>query len=109
MNNEVFKKHQAETDNDVDLAYLVVHFTPQIVMNHPKYKEWMDRFSPSTHHLILNDANTCMGSISVHRIQYKLSMLSEDIFPLLGDMGTNIVDCGVSFLMNCLQSIQCIY
>lgn len=50
----------------------------------------MERFTPSTQHLILNDANTCLGSLSVHRIQYKLNLLSNDFFPMLGDTGTQI-------------------
>lgn len=50
----------------------------------------MERFSPSTQHLLLNDANTCLGSLSVYRIQYKLNLLSEELFPLLGNTGTQI-------------------
>ena len=33
-----------------------------------------------------------MGSSAVHRIQYKLNLLSNDFFPLLGDQGTEIID-----------------
>lgn len=47
----------------------------------------MDRFSVSTHHLVLNEDNTCMGSTAVHRIQYKLNSLEPFIFPLLKDPG----------------------
>nr|XP_008197361.1 PREDICTED: ribonuclease Z, mitochondrial isoform X2 [Tribolium castaneum] len=89
---EEFKKHQETATKDEDLAHTVVHFTPQKIINHPRYKEWVDKFSPSTHHLILNDSNTCMGSSAVHRIQYKLNLLSDDIFPLLGDKGTQTID-----------------
>lgn len=56
-----------------------------------RYREWVDKFSPSTQHLVLNDANSCMGSAAVHRIQYKLNLLHDDIFPLLGDHGTKIM------------------
>lgn len=31
-----------------------------------------------------------MGSIAVHRIQHKLNMLNEEIFPLLGDKGVQV-------------------
>lgn len=41
---------------------------------------------------MLNEMNTCMGSQAVHRIQHKLNLLSEDLFPLLGDKGTEISD-----------------
>lgn len=52
----------------------------------------MENFSASTQHMILNELNSCMGSQAVHRIQYKLNLLSEDFFPLLGDKGTEIVN-----------------
>ncbi|KAK4874327.1 hypothetical protein RN001_013687 [Aquatica leii] len=85
---EEFKKHQQNADSDDLFAYLVVHFTPEHIMCHPEYKRWMSLFSPSTHHLNLNDSNTCMGSESVHRIQYKLNLLHNNFFPLLGDHGS---------------------
>lgn len=66
---------------------MVVHFTPQEVVANPRYQEWMARFSPSTSHVIINDANSCMGSEAVHRIQYKLNHLNDNLFPLLGDNG----------------------
>lgn len=65
-----------------------------------RYQQWVDRFSPSTQHLVLNDANRCMGSAAVHRIQYKLNILSNDLFPLLGDGGTEI--CENNEVNNCL-------
>lgn len=41
---------------------------------------------------MLNEMNTCMGSEAVHRVQVKLNLLSEEIFPLLGDKGSDIID-----------------
>ena len=52
----------------------------------------MDDFSASTDHIPVNESNTCMGSMAVHRIQHKLNMLSPDIFPLLGDQGSPSVE-----------------
>lgn len=52
----------------------------------------MDDFSTDTHHIMLNEMNTCMGSLSVHRVQHKLNLLSNEIFPLLGDEGTETID-----------------
>lgn len=52
----------------------------------------MDDFPATTQHLMLNEMNTCMGSESVHRTQYKLNLLSEDIFPLLGEKGTQVIE-----------------
>ncbi|CAH1971818.1 unnamed protein product [Acanthoscelides obtectus] len=92
LNNESLKQHQRFAKSDDCVASLVVHFTAKEVMEHPSYKKWVDEFPPSTQHLVLNESNTCMGSLAVHRIQYKLNLLSEDMFPLLGDRGTPTVN-----------------
>lgn len=47
----------------------------------------MNLFPSKTYHLILNDENKCLGSTAIHRIQYKLNMLDEQIYPLLKDKG----------------------
>ncbi|XP_048520039.1 ribonuclease Z, mitochondrial isoform X2 [Dendroctonus ponderosae] len=86
--NPRMKKHQKFAQFDDDAACLVVHFTPKDVMELPLYKRWMEDFTPSTQHIQVNDSNSCMGSTAVHRIQYKLNLLSPDFFPLLGDRGT---------------------
>ncbi|KAK5641003.1 hypothetical protein RI129_009550 [Pyrocoelia pectoralis] len=90
-----FTKYQRTATDDTLLAYLVVHFTPSNIIAHSKYREWIDKFSPSTRHLVLNETNTCMGSESVHRVQYKLNLLHKDVFPLLGDNGSkyDLDDC----------------
>lgn len=104
---------------DADVATLVVHFTPAEVAQHPRqiflniksllvmlldffrYKKWMENFSASTQHMVLNEWNSCMGSQAVHRIQYKLNLLSEDFFPLLGEKGAEIVN-----EVNCINSFE---
>lgn len=88
LQEQEFRKYQQTCTDDNLLAYLVVHFTPSNIINHPKYREWIDKFSPSTQHLVLNETNTCMGSKSVHRVQYKLNLLHETVFPLLSDRGS---------------------
>lgn len=90
LESPAFTRHQASGGSDEDLAEVVVHFTPQKVLANPRYQEWMARFSPSTSHIILNEANSCMGSEAVHRIQYKLNLLSDSLFPLLRDTGIPI-------------------
>lgn len=108
LENADFKKHQMTATDEADVASLVVHFTPKNVTEHPKYepylksrfyfncmiffryKEWVDRFSASTHHMVLNESNTCMGSVAVHRIQRQLNMLHQEIFPILGDNGLQV-------------------
>lgn len=47
----------------------------------------MKLFPSETYHLLLNNENKCLGSTAIHRIQYKLNMLDENIFPLLKDNG----------------------
>ncbi|XP_065164662.1 ribonuclease Z, mitochondrial isoform X3 [Atheta coriaria] len=86
--SEAINQHKQLTAVEDNLAYLVVHFTPWDIVQHPRYQSWIDTFSPSTHHIFINEKNTCMGSIAVHRIQYKLNLLNKDFFPLLGDRGT---------------------
>lgn len=94
VGNSEFKKHQKFALNEEEVACLVVHFSPKDVMDLPEYIKWMDDFPPSTEHIFINETNTCMGSIAVHRIQYKLNMLSKDFFPLLTDGGTtSLVEC----------------
>ncbi|XP_069692325.1 ribonuclease Z, mitochondrial isoform X2 [Periplaneta americana] len=87
VNNPAFVKHQMTAVSDVDIAYLVVHFTPKFVMEDPRYQEWMKKFSPSTYQLVINESNSCMGSVAVHRIQHKLNLLHRGMFPLLQDKG----------------------
>lgn len=63
-----------------------------------RYQSWMKLFPSETYHLLLNNENDCLGSTAIHRIQYKLNMLDEIIFPLLKDSG---IPC--EFLKICLK------
>lgn len=64
-----------------------------------RYKEWMERFSASTQHIVLNDSNTCMGSVAVHRIQRQLNLLNQEIFPILGDNGLQVENVFLFFVL----------
>ena len=57
---------------------------------------WMEQFSPSTHQLVINESNSCMGSVAVHRIQHKLHLLHQGIFPLLQDKSIPLEDTACS-------------
>ncbi|KAF6198835.1 hypothetical protein GE061_006858 [Apolygus lucorum] len=85
VQNSAFSKYQVGQAGVDEMPMLVAHFSPRQIIENPKYKEWMEKFSPSTHHLILNEGNTCMGSSAVHRIQHKLNLLEPSVFPLLQD------------------------
>ncbi|GLG99578.1 Zinc phosphodiesterase ELAC protein 2, partial [Gryllus bimaculatus] len=100
VNNQLISQYQSSAVKEEDMASLIVHFTPQHVMTDPRYKNWMDKFSISTQHLILNEENSCMGSVAVHRVQYKLNLLHPHLFPLLGDksikLAENMLDSNLS-------------
>ncbi|KAG5890173.1 hypothetical protein JTB14_014340 [Gonioctena quinquepunctata] len=110
IGSKAFIKHQRSCNCDEEAANVVVHFTPRAVVNHPRYKQWIDEFLPSTQHIMLNEYNRCMGSQAVHRIQYKLNLLSNEIFPLLGDDGTEkieeIPDANAKKKQKCEDSIE---
>lgn len=52
-----------------------------------RYQGFMKTFSSDTQHLIVNDGNVCSGSMAIHRVQRKLNLVHEDIFPILKDNG----------------------
>ncbi|CAH1391023.1 unnamed protein product [Nezara viridula] len=79
--------HFQSPDKEENNPFLIVHFTPPEIMCHPIYKKWMEGFSLTTYHLLVNEANTCLGSTAVHRVQYKLNLIEPSFFPLLKDPG----------------------
>ncbi|BET01573.1 zinc phosphodiesterase [Nesidiocoris tenuis] len=79
-------RYQVGRASAEEMPMLIAHFAPSHIIENPKYKEWMDKFSTSTHHVILNESNSCMGSSAVHRIQHKLNLLEPTVFPLLNDV-----------------------
>lgn len=88
LEDKTLRAHQASACRDEDLAHLVVHFTCERILRSERYRSWLERFSPSTRHLVLNEANHCLGSASIHRQQYQLGSIAPDVFPLLrGTLG----------------------
>lgn len=96
LDSPTFAQYQSTATCEGDLAEVVVHFTPSQVIADSRYQEWMARFSPSTNHIFINGASSCMGSEAVHRIQYKLNHLSESLFPLLKDSGIPFKEAGTT-------------
>ncbi|KAK9888230.1 hypothetical protein WA026_000498 [Henosepilachna vigintioctopunctata] len=92
VSNKEFKKYQKFATDESMVAYVVVHFSPKRIVDDARYQSWMELFLPSTQHLILNETNSCMGSMAVHRIQHKLNMIHPDIFPLLKEHRTELTD-----------------
>lgn len=65
---------------------LVVHFSPQKVVNNNLYQTFVQQFPEKTQHIYLNcEQNTFSGYIAAHRIQYQLNLLNPEIFPLLSE------------------------
>ncbi|GAB0087583.1 Ribonuclease Z [Sergentomyia squamirostris] len=87
---KTFEKYQSSAECEENLASVVVHFTPSEIAERREYQEFIDKFSPSTKHIILNDRNNSSGNISAHRIQWQLNQLNDLVFPPLSE--TNALD-----------------
>lgn len=79
-----FRPYQSQARDENDAAMVVLHFGPERIVKLAKYQQFVEKFSPSTQHLYLNDRNSCSGYVSAHRIQWKLNQIDEGLFPLLG-------------------------
>ncbi|XP_043570410.1 zinc phosphodiesterase ELAC protein 2 [Chiloscyllium plagiosum] len=79
--NEQLSKYQ--TGGSESPAALVVHMTPESVLENNIYKSWMERFGPTTEHLILNEHNQSVHNLRSHKIQTQLHLIHPEIFPLL--------------------------
>lgn len=60
---------------------LVVHMTPESVLETDQYKKWMERFPSTTEHLILNEHVSVVHNVRSHKIQAQLNMIHPEIFP----------------------------
>lgn len=83
LNCERFKPHQSECTIEHDRAFVIVHFSPEEMTSNVRYKEWMDRFWPSTAHIFVNERNSFTGYFASHRIQRQLHELDRNVFPML--------------------------
>lgn len=83
MNCERFKQHQDGALTEDERALVVIHFSPEEMLENAQYKEWIDQFSPSTSHLFINERNTFTGFFAAHRIQRQLHELEPNVFPML--------------------------
>ncbi|KAL0993355.1 hypothetical protein UPYG_G00106540 [Umbra pygmaea] len=66
-----------------DSAVLVVHMTPESVLENNEYKQWMERFPSTTEHLILNEQVCTVHNVRSHKIQTQLNLIHPEIFPEL--------------------------
>ncbi|XP_047213914.1 zinc phosphodiesterase ELAC protein 2-like isoform X1 [Girardinichthys multiradiatus] len=79
--NQPLRRYQ--TGGAEDSAVLVVHMTPESVLETDQYKEWMERFPSTTEHLVLNEQVCTVHNIRSHKIQTQLNMIHPEIFPEL--------------------------
>nr|XP_033817593.1 LOW QUALITY PROTEIN: zinc phosphodiesterase ELAC protein 2 [Geotrypetes seraphini] len=79
--NEMLTRYQEGTlENPVAL---VVHITPESVLHTNTYQQWMERFGPSTEHLILNENASTVHNLRSYKIQSQLNLIHSEIFPPL--------------------------
>lgn len=55
--NEKFKEYLNNSHKESDRGDLILHFSPESVVNTDEYKEFVESFPTSTKHLILNESN----------------------------------------------------
>ncbi|XP_077300737.1 ribonuclease Z [Arctopsyche grandis] len=92
LESEDFKMHQEKTlTNPKDIPDVIVHFTPDDILKTEKYQSFMDSFSASTNHLLINEGNECFNSIAIQRVQEKLHLLDDEMFPCVNYFGET--DC----------------
>ncbi|XP_067089612.1 zinc phosphodiesterase ELAC protein 2 isoform X2 [Osmerus mordax] len=77
-----------QTGGSDEQAVLVVHMTPETVLNTDEYRQWMERFPSTTEHLILNQQACTVHNVRSQKIQTQLNLIHPEIFPQLRHMQT---------------------
>ncbi|XP_030646076.1 zinc phosphodiesterase ELAC protein 2 isoform X2 [Chanos chanos] len=79
--NHLLSRYQSGGSEDP--AVLVVHMTPESVLKTEGYKSWIEKFPPSTEHLILNEQVCTVHNARSQKIQTQLNLIHPEIFPEL--------------------------
>lgn len=79
--NHILKRFQS--GGSEDSAALVVHMTPEAVLNTQEYRSWMERFPSSTEHLLMNEQTFTPHNARSHKLQTQLNLIHPNIFPQL--------------------------
>uniref|UniRef100_A0A673GQB6 Zinc phosphodiesterase ELAC protein 2 n=1 Tax=Sinocyclocheilus rhinocerous TaxID=307959 RepID=A0A673GQB6_9TELE len=79
--NHVLQRYQ--TGGSEDSTALVVHMTPESVLDTDEYKSWMERFPSSTEHLVMNEQTFTPHNTRSHKLQTQLNLIHPEIFPPL--------------------------
>ncbi|XP_077110736.1 zinc phosphodiesterase ELAC protein 2 isoform X2 [Ranitomeya variabilis] len=65
---------------------LVIHVTPEHILNRITYRQWMESFGPGTDHLLLNEHASTVHNLSSYKVQSQLHLIHPDIFPQLPEI-----------------------
>ncbi|XP_046893727.1 zinc phosphodiesterase ELAC protein 2 [Hypomesus transpacificus] len=84
--NQQLARYQARGSDEQ--AVLVVHMTPETVLNTDEYRQWMERFPSTTEHLILNQQACTVHNVRSQKIQTQLNLIHPEIFPQLRHIQT---------------------
>ncbi|XP_015735579.1 zinc phosphodiesterase ELAC protein 2 [Coturnix japonica] len=79
--NETFRRYQEGLNEDK--VALVIHMTPESVLQDSRYQQWLQRFGPGTQHLVLNENCSAVHNVRSYKIQSQLNLIHPEIFPLL--------------------------
>lgn len=79
--SEEFKKRCDKLKSEIPVY--VVHFTPERILKNKEYQDWMQKFGPTTEHILLNENNASFSSEGIYKMQHQLNMIHPTIFPPL--------------------------
>ncbi|KAM4691183.1 zinc phosphodiesterase ELAC protein 2 [Rhinophrynus dorsalis] len=81
IENETLNRYQGgKSERPVAL---VIHMTPEHIIQSSSYKQWMERFGSQTEHLILNESASTVHNLRSYKTQTQLNLVHSDIFPPL--------------------------
>ena len=79
-----FSKYQYQGEiSPEEKIDVIVHFSPQSIIQNEDYQTWMKSFPKEAIHLIMNETNRCDGYAGLEDFQHALRTLSEAFFPRL--------------------------
>ncbi|KAL7640215.1 UNVERIFIED_CONTAM: hypothetical protein RMT77_009629 [Armadillidium vulgare] len=89
-----YKKEGTCNEPEENDLKIIVHFSPPEVMKDSRYRQWVNSFSPSVSHLVINSRNSCLGLHSPVIMQLQLHQILPNVFPLHCNPGVPFVSFG---------------
>ncbi|XP_037935740.1 ribonuclease Z, mitochondrial [Teleopsis dalmanni] len=91
---KLFHELSDEIDSEIPL---VVHFSPDNILENNSFQTFINKFPTNTQHIYLNSSkNSFSGYVAAHRIQYQLNQLNPKIFPILGEVTCDYNNLNIS-------------